>query len=637
MGVVAAALAAESGCSKYAQMDLKKPAHGVLQSVTPIETDLKPERWDLALIADPQLHNYFGGPIKSMSPFVSRLLTRVARRPAVLNLLGDVVLDTFVSELAKLMAPRSDSGTGRDGPPPDSFVLLLGDAANVSCTNEFDRFIEVMDRRAEAWLAVHGNHDSFMAGNLSSYQRAGDWPDEWVSDDSILLRETRWSPGEAAKFAYPDRKRFGRKTSWAQACADPKNRSAPMTKGVWTRRYLMALERQTVQLRMSSDMKKEGTIDVRATPGPGGSSGFHVGTCRSFRFDGKPADGSALGHRSYRVSGVWRPRATVEGKVWTEDATKRCGNEIPPTVAEAQEWNGFVVQSFQADPETTVILIDTSLRGGPVSPMDSNSPEGFPGMKAVLGEEQLEHVREHVQNAEGRKIVFAGHHPWKDFQPGERSALLEHSPLMYLSGHTHFESSFVRHGQEGSWLPELNIASVTDWPMEAALLSFDPGRVLWRIVGLHDRGEGNRGCAAATNARFYEPLVPKVATASCTDKFDARDHRRPLRWREHQMVRSEGALQWLGSRWDPPFAFPAVAAARRVRADVVNDVIETNLLTPLRVQTEHHVQWRNQALVFAVCASRAVADGGRSPIEQTCATRTDLVTPAAAYSGFNYR
>jgi len=95
----------------------------------------------------------------------------------------------------------------------------------------------------------------------------------------------------------------------------------------------------------------------------------------------------------------------------------------------------------------------------------------------VLGE-QANVIAKFVEDARqaGEMIVFAGHHSWGQLDPGSRSRLqsimerVEH-PLLYLSAHTH----------EGSWqvyrvgerdLLDLNVSSLSDWPLAYRLVSF---------------------------------------------------------------------------------------------------------------------------------------------------------------------
>ncbi len=613
-------LAVPPGCSKFSDLETRTASGPPIETLESWPTDT---RWSVALLADPQLHNYLGGPIRSNGPKAARALTRVARRPAVLNLLAPLVLELFIRKLA-------DRIEGSPAP----LLLTLGDATDVACTGEFDRFIASLAtvQRETAWLAVHGNHDSFMAGNLSAYVRSSPWQCTWPADHSILPRETRWSPAEAADFAYPETSKFSRATSWAQACAEPSRTSAPMTKGVWTRRYLMALETQGVALAVPRSVDPAGTASAHPISG---ASPFDVASCRApFRYDGAPRPGTLLAARDYRLSGVWHPRARVRGRAWTEPEDERCPSSgTPPTVHEAQEWRAFVVQSVNLGPATTAILIDTSIREESISSKDIGL---LPGRKGLLGQAQLDHIRAHVSAAHvsaakdrgpgsKQQIVLVGHHPWKDLSDAERAELLKMSPMLYISGHTHFESSLVVHRHGSAEFPELNLASVTDWPMEAALLSADAGRILWRIVGLHGRDEASVGCRPACGHALYEPLLPEVADHGCTNAVQRDDLRRRPGWKEHQVSRSEDALEWLAGEWKfPP---PGKCGTWQERAARVEEYVKTRLLEPGRADP-------TRAAVVARCTSRAVAEGWRAPIESTCVRRSENVRAAASVAGF---
>jgi hypothetical protein len=65
-------------------------------------------------------------------------------------------------------------------------VVHLGDAANVSCTNEFHRFAKVMLEQRLPWVMAPGNHDSLMMGNFSRQSLEGPfWEDECASRRGI--------------------------------------------------------------------------------------------------------------------------------------------------------------------------------------------------------------------------------------------------------------------------------------------------------------------------------------------------------------------------------------------------------------------------------------------------------------------
>jgi len=66
---------------------------------------------------------------------------------------------------------------------PVKAILHLGDAANISCVYEFERFTEEIDRRPEPsrvpWFYTPGNHDSLLMGNFAYEAPAADSDTRW--------------------------------------------------------------------------------------------------------------------------------------------------------------------------------------------------------------------------------------------------------------------------------------------------------------------------------------------------------------------------------------------------------------------------------------------------------------------------
>ena len=527
--VMSLALAGVAGCKAVTLTTKALPPGGAPLQIVPVTEAAAPERWDVALLADPQLHNFLGGKLKSMSPVATRV-TSVARRPAVLNVLGQLVLDAFIAELARSGAP---------------LMLVLGDVANVGCTGEFDRFAESMKSQGAGvgWLAVHGNHDSFLAGNFSAYQRS----EAWGKRVGVAAQESRWTADEARAWAYSTTE--DRDTSWPQACAEPARDSAPMTKGMWLRRYLMALEDQGVRLRLDPG---DEAVSARAEDTP-----FNVARCAApFQFKVSADASTRLGKHEFLLSGVWRPRDLINvrrknGKGYHESWEERCpGTAVRYEEKEAHEWGAFVVQSVDIGATTTAILVDTSIRESFVGGRDFSE---YPGRFGRLGDAQLDVVFEHRVRASQRKraVVLVGHHPWAKLPEDERERLWREdektgvqSPILYISGHTHLETSMIVHGELGTGFPELNVGSVVDWPMESALLAVTAQQVLWQIIGLHGPDEGGEGCKGASQARSYQQIP--LADMKCNEKVDRRDFTNlRVKWREHQVPRTEQALRFL--------------------------------------------------------------------------------------------
>jgi hypothetical protein len=84
----------------------------------------------------------------------------------------------------------------------------------------------------------------------------------------------------------------------------------------------------------------------------------------------------------------------------------------------------------------------------------------------------------------GDLVVFAGHHNWGQLAPLSRLQLavlmqrLDH-PLVYLSAHTH-RGFWAQHSLAGRPLLELNVSSLSDWP------------IAYRRVSLHYDAQANR-------------------------------------------------------------------------------------------------------------------------------------------------
>ncbi|HTM23344.1 MAG TPA: hypothetical protein VL172_22635 [Kofleriaceae bacterium] len=127
----------------------------------------------LFLFSDTQIHHLFGKRTFAQSPFADRMSFEVAVRPAALDDGADLILAAFLAE-------RRDHY-------PRYQPLFLGDAADISCTEEFDAFADVVRRGgALPLLTVTSNHDGYFVGNFTSRAdldgklAATDLPDDWL-------------------------------------------------------------------------------------------------------------------------------------------------------------------------------------------------------------------------------------------------------------------------------------------------------------------------------------------------------------------------------------------------------------------------------------------------------------------------
>lgn len=105
-----------------------------------------PQSVELLLVADNQMNWLFGDPFFLRTEFADRMIA-VAIRPVQLDLFGEELLGWVVDHRKT------------------SLVVHLGDAANTSCNDEYDRFEAIMDRAPSGWLMAPGNHDGYFDGN----------------------------------------------------------------------------------------------------------------------------------------------------------------------------------------------------------------------------------------------------------------------------------------------------------------------------------------------------------------------------------------------------------------------------------------------------------------------------------------
>jgi hypothetical protein len=104
----------------------------------------------ILLVADSQYHELYGAPTFLQSAYADQHV-EVALRPAQQRMYGD-----------ELFAYALEQGAATT-----DLVIHLGDALDVSCKSEWERFEQTMALSDGPWLMVPGNHDGFFTGNLS--------------------------------------------------------------------------------------------------------------------------------------------------------------------------------------------------------------------------------------------------------------------------------------------------------------------------------------------------------------------------------------------------------------------------------------------------------------------------------------
>jgi hypothetical protein len=132
-----------------------------------------------------------------------------------------------------------------------------------------------------------------------------------------------------------------------------------------------------------------------------------------------------------------------------------------------------------ADRRVIVIAIDTNQAGPLASAWDAVTGRS-PGSIGHVRRDQLDAIRPWVARAiaDGDVVVFAGHHNWGALGLPSRALLRElmaglPHPLVYLSAHTHRGFWALHRAPDRRPLLELNVSSLSDWPIAYRRISVD--------------------------------------------------------------------------------------------------------------------------------------------------------------------
>jgi hypothetical protein len=125
-----------------------------------------------------------------------------------------------------------------------------------------------------------------------------------------------------------------------------------------------------------------------------------------------------------------------------------------------------------------IIGLDTNQAGGLVGTWDVIRGRS-PGDMGHVRPDQIEAIDPWVEEAirQGDLVVFAGHHNWASLDLSTRTLMRAemgklHHPLVYLSAHTHSGFWVVHRSLARQPLLELNVSSLSDWPIAYRRISF---------------------------------------------------------------------------------------------------------------------------------------------------------------------
>ncbi|MEF8761602.1 MAG: hypothetical protein V5B36_18315 [Candidatus Accumulibacter sp. UW25] len=292
---------------------------------------------------------------------------------------------------------------------PDEPFIHLGDVMDLSCRIEADRMARIFRAAPHPGAILPGNHDGLMFG-IYAY--------------SLLAIE---SDADARK--------------WNRACrrgAAPDDLKHKTDNEAFSKRDFISL------------YITEHTRRVPAKPGlsPPPQNGVHVASWRSpdpdaflSGIEAKLLDGIAYAD-SYLAQRIKLPRAAGARR------------------------------------DVIVIGLDTNQAGPLVSAWDAIMGRS-PGSRGHIHPDQIAAVTKWVSESIERKdiVIFAGHHNWNSLGLYTRVMLralmrmLEH-PLVYLSAHTHTGFWAEHRVLATQPLLELNVSSMSDWPIAYRRISF---------------------------------------------------------------------------------------------------------------------------------------------------------------------
>lgn len=296
---------------------------------------------------------------------------------------------------------------------PDEPFLHLGDVMDLSCRIEAARMARIFRESPQPGAILPGNHDGLMFG-IYAYGTLGTQPGE-----PPIPREHRWN----------------------RAC----RRGASSTDAGHQTDTEALTKREFIALYIAEHSRRP-----PAKPGlqPPLAAGPHSVSWRS------PQPDDFLSAVEARL---------VDGGAYADS---------------------FIAQRLKlprapgATRDTIVVGFDTNQAGFLVDTWDTLMGRS-PGDMGHIHQDQIDAVTGWVDEARARGdvVVFAGHHNWQSLSLAARMrvrALMARldQPLVYLSAHTHTGFWTVHRALASRPLLELNVSSLSDWPLAYRRISF---------------------------------------------------------------------------------------------------------------------------------------------------------------------
>jgi hypothetical protein len=218
--------------------------------------------------------------------------------------------------------------------------------------------------------------------------------------------------------------------------------------------------------------------------------------------------------------------------------------------------DSFMAQRLRLPPapgatrQVVVVALDTN-QAGPLATTWDTVMGRSPGSRGHVHQDQLDAVAPWVDEAAraGHLVIFAGHHNWQSLGLASRIRMravmheLKH-PLVYLSAHTHRGFWAVHRVLDRRPVLELNVSSLSDWPINYRRLTIaydeHANRILLRAPIHPDAGRpvrSDRDLLAAWTQDVCAAVGPEP------EAFTRFDHAMVHR----QRAARGGVLEWLVS------------------------------------------------------------------------------------------
>jgi hypothetical protein len=309
---------------------------------------------------------------------------------------------------------------------PDMPLVHLGDVVDMSCRSEWHRMRKVFQTGKQAKVILPGNHDGLLFGIFNP-----DLLTDYMKEDVL-----EWQRGCLA----------GPETE--EVSPDSEGRGPALNKRMFIQEYIRFLALGAgYQAALTSPKGVKDLKDVQL---------------------------------------AWM-NPDPEGFVEKVDANLVFGRNYATS---------YIVQKFRLPPEpgapcrVTMVGIDTSQLNVAIGILNMLSGDS-PGDTGRVLDNQARILEGYVQEARraGEMVIFAGHHSWLQLDSGSRNRLakimegVDH-PLVYISAHTH-EGSWAMHRVGHRSMLELNVSSLSDWPLAYRRIAFayDPAANRIKVIG----------------------------------------------------------------------------------------------------------------------------------------------------------